>query len=193
MSKDNFLEVYDNAFSVEFCNKAIKYFEAMSKAKRTIETHTHKTLSRTDKGIFLVPWENEECSFNYMCAELSDEFANIFEGIYKDYADKYSIIKTIEKHGSWSIKMQKTKPGQGYHDWHCETTGKVSSNRVLVWTVYLNDISEGGETEFLYQRLRVQPKQGSVLIFPAAFTHTHRGNPPLLEDKYILTGWMEFA
>jgi len=25
-----------------------------------------------------------------------------------------------------------------------------------------------------------------------AFTHTHRGNPPLSNTKYIMTGWLEY-
>jgi hypothetical protein len=29
-------------------------------------------------------------------------------------------------------------------------------------------------------------------IFPAAFTHTHRGNPVYSKDKYIATGWFNF-
>jgi hypothetical protein len=56
--------------------------------------------------------------------------------------------------------------------------------------VYLNDIVEGGETEFLHQRKRIKPKKGTVLLFPPYFTHTHRGNPPLSNEKYAITGWM---
>jgi len=56
----------------------------------------------------------------------------------------------------------------------------------------LNDVEEGGETEFLYLKKRFKPIRDRLLIFPAGFTHTHRGNPPLSGDKYILTGWVEF-
>jgi hypothetical protein len=71
-------------------------------------------------------------------------------------------------------------------------TDRESSTRVLVWTVYLNDNFDAGETEFLYQQYRYKPKRGDVVIFPAAFTHTHRGNPPINGTKYIITGWIEF-
>ena len=57
--------------------------------------------------------------------------------------------------------------------------------------LYLNSVTEGGETEFLYQKRRIKPQQGRLLIFPAGFTHTHRGNPPLSGNKYILTSWVE--
>ena len=55
--------------------------------------------------------------------------------------------------------------------------------------LYLNDNFEGGETEFLYQNRRELPKQGDVLLFPAGFTHTHRGNPPIGGEKYLITSW----
>ena len=58
--------------------------------------------------------------------------------------------------------------------------------------VYLNDVEEGGETEFLYQSVRVPPVQGRFICWPAGWTHIHRGNPPLKGVKYALTGWINF-
>jgi hypothetical protein len=86
------------------------------------------------------------------------------------------------------FNLQKTVPGQGYHIWHCEDTGECMSRR-LVSMMYLNEGFEGGETEWLYQARRETPKTGRVVIWPATFTHTHRGNPPLNGEKYIATSW----
>ena len=55
--------------------------------------------------------------------------------------------------------------------------------------IYLNDVEEGGETEFLYQPKRIKAEKGKIVIFPADFMHTHRGNPPISNEKYVLTGW----
>jgi len=57
--------------------------------------------------------------------------------------------------------------------------------------LYLNDNFEGGETEFIYQKDRIKPRKNRLLIWPAAYTHVHRGNPPINGDKYIITGWVE--
>ena len=56
---------------------------------------------------------------------------------------------------------------------------------------YLRIPEEGGETEFLYQSKRIISEVGKTLIWPASFTHLHRGNPPLKGEKYYITGWFE--
>jgi hypothetical protein len=117
-------------------------------------------------------------------------FSNMnFEICINLYAEEFWTVKNM-KASSLEIKLQKTPPRGGYHVWHCEIGNKTTSDRVLVWTLYLNDIPDGeGETEFLWQGLRVKPKAGTVSIFPPAFTHTHRGNPVYSCNKYIATGW----
>ena len=62
-------------------------------------------------------------------------------------------------------------------------------SRAIAWMIYLNDVEEGGETEFLYQQKRFKPTGNTALLWPGSWTHIHRGNPPLSGDKYILTGW----
>jgi len=93
------------------------------------------------------------------------------------------------------INIQKYVAGQGgYPYWHCEQypkrDGGEALHRAVLWTIYLNDTFEAGETEFLYQQRKIRPRTGSLLIAPAAFTHTHRGNRPEGGDKYIATSWI---
>jgi len=102
------------------------------------------------------------------------------------------VLKAAEMHKIYTVKIQRTRPTEGYHVWHFEDATRAHSNRILTFMVYLNDIEDGGETEFLYLSKRVKPVAGRVLIWPAGFTHTHRGNPPLKDTKYIITGWVEF-
>ena len=89
-------------------------------------------------------------------------------------------------------KIHKVKEGQGYHVWHYENDGQPKLNqRLLAWMSYLKVPEEGGETEFLHQSKRIEPVVGRTLIWPAYFTHMHRGNPPLKGEKYYITGWFE--
>ena len=46
------------------------------------------------------------------------------------------------------MSIQKTRPHQGYHAWHCECADLCTSSRVMAYTLYLNSVEEGGETEF---------------------------------------------
>jgi len=98
-----------------------------------------------------------------------------------------------------AINIQKYIADQGaYPRWHCELHPQLNDptcenlHRTLLWTIYLNEGFGEGETEFLYQRRRIVPRTGSLLIAPAAFTHTHRGNVPRGGDKYIATSWVLF-
>ena len=96
-----------------------------------------------------------------------------------------------------AINLQWYAAGEGgYPYWHCELYPRDPAgetlHRHLLWTLYLNDGFEQGETEFLFQQRRIAPRTGSLLIAPAAFTHTHRGNRPQGGDKVIATSWILF-
>jgi hypothetical protein len=97
-----------------------------------------------------------------------------------------------------NINLQKYLAGQGgYPHWHSEIYPRDAScealHRILLFTFYLNDVPEEGETEFFYQQRKIKPEPGSLLIAPAGFTHTHRGNTPKGGDKYIATSWILFS
>ncbi len=93
------------------------------------------------------------------------------------------------------IQAQKYDAGRGnYNYWHCEVFPKAPHNeplhRTLLFMFYLNDVAEGGQTEFFYQQRAIRPQRGRMVIAPAYFTHTHRGCTPVSGDKYILTSWV---
>ncbi|MDQ3510676.1 MAG: 2OG-Fe(II) oxygenase [Pseudomonadota bacterium] len=105
------------------------------------------------------------------------------------------IVQTVLRPGA--INLQRYSAGRGgYPYWHCELYPRDPNaetlHRHLLWTIYLNDGFSDGETEFLYQRRKIVPRTGSLLIAPAAFTHTHRGNRPQGGDKVIATSWVLF-
>lgn len=98
---------------------------------------------------------------------------------------------------SGAINVQKYEQGiGGYPHWHSEHFPVKGSHdplhRVALYMYYLNDVEEGGETEFFYQDQSIKPKKGTMVVAPANFTHTHRGNTPISSDKYIATSWILF-
>jgi hypothetical protein len=95
------------------------------------------------------------------------------------------------------INVQKyLKASGGYHHWHSEIYPQNETcdtlHRVLLFQFYLNDVAEGGETEFLYQDRKVEARKGRLIIAPAGFTHTHKGHVATSGDKYIATSWILF-
>ena len=89
------------------------------------------------------------------------------------------------------FNIQYYPAGGGFKDWHFEradTKGHMIT-RTLVFMTYLNDVSDKGETEWYYQKLKIKPKKGLSVIWPADFTYTHRGIPSPTQEKYIATGW----
>ena len=101
------------------------------------------------------------------------------------YSDEGQKSYTLE-----GANIQKYKPGEGFYNWHYENNGTMntSGRRHLVFMTYLNNVKDGG-TNFFYQNLTTKAKTGSTLIWPAAWTHTHRGQISKKQDKYIITGW----
>jgi hypothetical protein len=191
----DFIGIYEDAFSKEFCERSIKYFDNMQRTGFTTNRQSNdkvERFKRHDDMLFAHDYhvlESIPLDVSSMQREFNDNF---WDNCYSRYSEEYSVLKKAAAHGSYAQKMQKTPIGGGYHDWHFESMNQQTSTRILTWILYLNDVEEGGETEFLYFPKRVKPKQGTVLICPAAFTHTHRGNPPISNTKYIITGWVEY-
>tara|TARA_B100000614_G_C14536909_1_gene488774 strand:- start:1039 stop:1653 length:615 start_codon:yes stop_codon:yes gene_type:complete len=105
-----------------------------------------------------------------------------------EWADQVKYYKIVE-----DMSIQHYKPGEGFYRWHMENTGHgFTINRHLVFMTYLNDVENAG-TEFLYfPDLKIQARKGLTLIWPAGWTHTHRGVVSDVDEKYIITGWYSF-
>ena len=177
----DFIGVYEQAISPEWCEKLINLINSLPLNSR--EPNEGDGLQKKDKHNFL-------SNFN---KPLTIEFSNFLEDtIIPLYYSKYDIFRGVGPYNFEGFKVQKTLPTEGYHVWHSENTTVGESLRIASYTLYLNNVEEGGETEFLYQSLRIKPTQGTIIFFPSAYTHVHRGNPPLSGPKYIMTGGLVY-
>ena len=125
-----------------------------------------------------------------------EEFKSKIKYSLKRYINEYPQLKNIAK---WNIfpkfNIQKYNPSEAYFGWHHErNTLKVEyiSQRMLVWTVYLNTVTDGGQLEFQSPNLKINAVEGRLCIFPADWTHTHRGIASKTQTKYIITGWFNY-
>ena len=119
---------------------------------------------------------------------------NSLESCKEDYVKQHPQLNKIH---DWNVddayNLQKYNPGQGYHISHCENAGGLSLMRVLSWMIYLNTVNDEGETSFDNYNMKTSAVEGSLLIWPAYWTHFHHGIMSSTETKYIATGWCSYA
>ena len=176
--EEDFIRIYENRIPKELTDELIKWFQTTSTSGRMVVRNSG-AISDT------------QVALDGVRKDFVDNIYNCLGPCLEEYANDFPYLKGRDFISSLCV-MQRTEPktGEGYHMWHAERFGMNTVERVLAWTIYLNDVTEGGETEFLYQGKRVDAKQGRIVIWPAGWTHLHRGNPPLSNTKYILTGWI---
>ena len=128
------------------------------------------------------------------------QFTNTNHGIIAEYLDKindcYYYIYSDKNQDSWGmvepINIQKYLKNGGFKKFHSEKFGSsIALKRHLVFMTYLNDVEDGG-TSFKYQGIDIPAKKGLTLIWPAYWTHTHKGIISKTKEKYIVTGWLNF-
>ncbi|WP_258808232.1 2OG-Fe(II) oxygenase [Pseudidiomarina sp. CB1] len=221
MSHD-FIEVYDNALSPDFCEAFMQTFDASP----------HLQQGRTGGGVDVSKKLSNDLYLNQH-ADYQEQLSVIQQATF-DYAVEYfkkyrfaliaplalqvrhpktgeAVALTHENFDEVAagneaaymqllyrlgpIQAQRYAQGKGnYNYWHCEVFPEKNSvealHRTLLFMFYLNDVEEGGSTDFYYQQRSIQPRQGRMVIAPGYFTHTHRGSTPISGDKYILTSWI---
>jgi hypothetical protein len=181
----DFIGIYENACSPEFCRDIIQTFDYYHNMNAVYCEDGQFSTSVAGRFDWAMDLANMSSSMNGMPErDLNDILVDCLE----EYVHVFGHLKA-QKFYTTTQKVQKTPAGGGYHVWHDENTCIAHSHRAMVWMVYLNDQFEGGETEFLYYKRRVQPKEGTLLIWPAGLTHAHRGGLVLSGMKYVVTGW----
>lgn len=174
----------------KICDELINYFEnntSQHAAGKAGDTLNAEVKSSTD--LTIAPndiQEDQSSSFQQYFKELNS--------MYDDYREQWPFLKKlINRIEIGPFNIQRYTEGQHFLGLHTERGGLSTLHRVFAWMTYLNDVDEGGSTFFSHYDLSVQPKKGLTLIWPAEWTHAHRGNAIEAGQKYIITGWMDFA
>lgn len=177
----DFIGVYPNAASDDYCERMVQRFDELESVKSSWSgSETYGAEKRRDFSFM----------YDMEAMDLAVETNKILDECLSLYMEQYPSLG-MQAFYSKAIKVQRTPPKGGFHTWHCEHAYDHNSHfRNLTWTIYLNDIPEGeGETEFIEFGRKITPQKGMITFFPAAWTHTHRGNPVYTCQKYIATGW----
>ena len=182
---DGFIATFDDVFDTAWIDDLIKYYHTINDLGAFQGRYRPKHL-RDDEQLYLL----DPMRIHEVHPHFSQYFFKILkEQLIPAYMDKFSILQARE-YATKQLKMKRIQEGGGYHEWHYESMASDTTRKVVV-QLYMNTIEEGGETEFLYQKKRISARKNRVVMWPADWTHTHRGNTPLEGDKYILTTWLE--
>ena len=178
----NFIEIYDDALSVENCDKLIDYFNKSPQAEGMLSGRildpTQKQSTELNNSYFT----SHEIVFRLISPTLQK---------YTDkYIEKYIPLKHVKKWGVDDEFTLKKFEGEddGFKVWHMEHSIH-NPYRILVWMFYLNDAQSG--TEFFHHP-NIESKKGRLVIWPAGWTHYHKGVTPNKGIKYIISGWYSF-
>ena len=171
------------------CDNIINYFELnKSKQLRGASTDFLNTNNKDSVDITIKP--------NEIILPGNEIFKTYFEKLFEchsDYISQWPFLKTISKrYKIGSFNLQRYYPGQHFKKIHTERSAPGTFHRVFVFMTYLNDVQEGGSTYFSHYDIEIQPRKGLTLIWPAEWTHAHRGNILISGKKYIITGWIDF-
>ena len=153
-----------------------------SVGKKDLQIVTSSKVS-TDVGVHIDDKDERICFYK----------EHLFAGV-NDYKERYPALNN--KLWFWGVtehfNIQHYEPSEGYLSWHCERSQPESNNRLLAFMTYLNDVSDGGQTEWEYLGLSVFPVKGLTVIWPVDWMYLHRGVTSQTQNKTIATGWFSF-
>lgn len=185
MHDKDFIVVY-RGLDADLCKAVIDLFDQDSSKWRG-------KIGRSD-GI-----SHQEETKNSWDLEISNEgeWQNLFQKIHPqiqacmtDYLARSPVLKSFPLLAT-GYKIQMYPKNQGYFRWHADSLGRNARNRVAAMVLYLNDVEQGGETEFFHQHIKVAPKAGYLVMFPAGWNYMHCGHVPESNDKYIISSFIK--
>ena len=187
----DFIGIYDDSIPIELCKEFVDGYE------KGVKNNTIIDLTKPNKIEFMEKIDNERKDTSMFVSSIFStifppppvrKYFNYLKKCFEDYEREYDLNFSSPLYND-VFKIHKVKKTEGYHVWHYEKNTFETMNRVVVYMTYLEAPKEGGETEFLFQLMRIKPIVGRTLIWPTGFTHKHRGNPPLEGEKLYITGW----
>jgi prolyl 4-hydroxylase len=176
----HYIRSYENAFPAEFCDRVVQHFEADSSKQQRNGSNIRSGLSESS-------WLEQDLSD---CMEFN--FRNMVLNSLRHYKAVYEKDCGIqpplpEPPGLAPLIVKRYDPGgKDRFQPHFDALGPVA-NRYMVFLWYLNDVAQGGETEFVDLGIKSAASKGKLLMFPPYWMYRHAGLPPVSNPKYILS------
>ena len=175
---ENFIRTYK--VDKKICDNLINYHKLNCE---------YKAKGRTANGLDLNVKDSIDVNFyNQSTNKHIIDFFNILSSCVTKYLFEFNINFPVIT-DTVNLIQYYPKNG-GFKIFHHENSSSITSHRRLVYMLYLNTIKNGG-TEFKYQNIVLEALKGDLVIWPAEFTHLHKGVISKDKEKYIATGWFK--
>ena len=183
---NDLIVTYENSLSSKICDKLITIFESQSKHHEILSQQGKPNFTQYNITRNIVEFIDDE--------EVKKIHNALIHTVFK-YRDEYYkyVHKDVfpEKHQFEEFRIKRYNTGgEDRFDTHVDVQDYLSARRFLSFFWYLNDVEEGGETEF--DGYIIKPKKGTLVVFPPLWMFPHRGNPPLSGSKYLLSTYLHY-
>jgi hypothetical protein len=184
--------IYENSVSIpdELCDNIIELFD-LQENKGAGSTYGGIQKDIKDTTDFNIPRHNSE-NWSKIWKFLLNELHKNLKVYHKRLIDNYQVYNILTENVIIeNFMVQHYKKGVGKYTYHNDgqTNYRLNTRRIITYIWYLNDVDEGGETEF-FREYRITPQKGKIVLFPANWCYPHCGKVPISSDKYIITGWV---
>ena len=183
---EKWIKTYPKMFSKEECAGLIEWFEILDESKQLVQTKLegHREFDEVNLN-----------NFREQTLKMQLDVYKRFDDILEKYKQDVKVHeKALPEKSAWEeLRIKRYRAGIGNFLDHVDTGDSISARRFLVFFLYLNDVAEGGETEFPDLDLTISPECGKLLVFPSIWTYLHRGNVPISNDKYILGSYKHYV
>ena len=178
-----------NLVNNKLCNEITNFFENNKNLQKPGVSGMGKNLKiKKTTDICIYPDNLKKPKF-----EILKQYISELHKCFLDYQNQWPFLKTMLKTVYVpSFNIQKYSRGDHFASLHSERTTLNTLHRLFAWMTYLNDVNDGGQTNFSHYGIKIKPEIGKTLIWPSEWTHSHQGLEVKSGTKYIVTGWIHF-
>jgi len=187
------IRVYDNVIPSDQCDMMIDWYESNPSLRQEgcVYDGTAGTAVRDDSVKICkessVPHERNDI-LDIISQRTFDAYRKAFEeGM--PFPDPFASPLCLN-----GYTIRKYNKNEGIFKPHYDVNGSGGTEkRLFAVLMYLNDVDEGGETEFPEWNISVSPKKGRILLFPCNYLFLHQGNVPISHDKYMIAMFIYYT